>query len=149
MINGRAAVEYPERNPITRPQDHGPDISVSHNYVEAVDGAEFSVEAQVLRNDSLSKSWVEGRKQGLLFALSIDGEKELTLDHINDVSQLCQLEGVIDHATLKKFRFSPLSVGKLIEICPRDRADLILLQSKIHPVYSLTLTKAALQMIWV
>lgn len=119
-INGAPAVEYPE-NDLTRwPETYGAGTSVRHTYIEAVDGAEFSVQASLLDAHTPTKTWVGGKKQDPLFSLSIDGEKDLALDHVNQLSQDCRLDGVFDHMTLKKFRFSPLSLGKFMQTLSKE-----------------------------
>lgn len=115
-VNGSVAAEYPDEEPDIDGDGWGPATKISYHYVESIDNAEFAIHVGVPSGSSTGQKWIRrSPKHALAFWLAFDGGRDAASQAIHQRSSPLLLEGVQNWArtTLRKFRFAPVSTGRL------------------------------------
>lgn len=114
QVDGSATAEYPDEEP----DDHGfnQTTKTSHHYVESIDNAEFAIHVGLIPGLHIGQEWVDrSRDHRLSFLVAFDGGPNITSKLVQHDHPSLLLDGIANHAdqTLSKFRFAPVSTGRL------------------------------------
>lgn len=115
-VNGSAAAEYKDEESYVGDGAHGQVAHTRHHYVESVDNAEFSIHVGLVPGTNTGQEWVSfSPKNVLMLMVAFDGGRAVAVKCINQLSGTGQVQGVYKKAdaTLRKFCFAPVSIGRL------------------------------------
>lgn len=115
-VNGLALAEYPDEEHVDSNHAGTQTPNACHHYVESIDHAEFAIHVGLIAGTNTAQEWISYSPNNTIdFSVAFDGSHYTAGKCVTRHSRPKLLDGVYNeaNATLRKFRFAPVSIGRL------------------------------------